>query len=540
VSVSATKSCLTKAQLWDRYREYRYYAPGVGLSLDVSRVRLAADYLAGASVPIRAAIDALAAVDRGAVANQDENRMVGHYWLRAPELAPSPELRAMIEDGVASVRAFAEQVHRGAVTGADGAFKHLVHVGIGGSSLGPQLLCDAERNRDAPLDVYFLDNADPDGIDSVLGRLDGALGRTLVSVVSKCGWTPTPMRVLSELVNAYERCGLDFSRHAVVTSMVGTELDQRAVAERWLARFPLWQWVGGRTSVTSAVGLLPAALHGVDVCSFLEGAAAMDRLTRARDPRNNPAALLAVMWYGLGAGRGDSNMVVLPYKDRLSLFTRFVQQLVMESIGKRLDRSGAIVHHGLTVYGNKGTTDQHAILQQLRDGRDDFFVTFVYVQQDRIGPMVDIGTEPTLGDYLYASVEGTRNALYERGRDSITITLKDLSPSSLGALVALFERAVGLYAELIDVNAYHQPGVDKCFADDTMELQCAVIGHLRGSSAPQTADEIAGYIGRPEDVETVYKLLERLAKDSRRGVRSVPCSTPFAELYSLDTIEAER
>jgi glucose-6-phosphate isomerase len=368
--------------------------------------------------------------------------------------------------------------------------------------------------------VHFLDNADPQTVDSLTSTLRGKLTRTLVSVVSKCGWTPTTRHIMCELRAAFARNGLGFSRHAVATTMHGTELDRCASDEHWLARFPLWDWLGGRTSVTSAVGLLPAALRGVDIRAFLDGASAMDRLTRHPDPRENPAALLALMWHWLGRGRGDKNMVVLPYRDRLSLLARYVQQLVMESLGKESDRQGAIVHQGLTVYGNKGSTDQHAYIQQLRDGRADFFVNFVCVQDDGNRDRIEVGPGSTLGDHLFASLEATRDALYERDRESVTITLRDLTPRSLGGLIALYERAVGLYAELVDVNAYHQPGVAKDAAARIVTLQGEVRTQLVRAQAPLTAEEVSEAIGSADRVETVFKLLDRMALATDSGVTS--------------------
>jgi glucose-6-phosphate isomerase len=241
--------------------------------------------------------------------------------------------------------------------------------------------------------------------------------------------------------------------------------------------------------------------------------------------------LLALMWYWLGNGRGDKAMVVLPYKDRLALFPRYVQQVAMESLGKKLNRAGALVRQGLTVYGNKGSTDQHAYMQQLRDGLANFFVLFISVHKDRTGPALHIGPELTLGDYLFGSLEGTRNALYDRGRDSITVSLADVTPFSLGALIALIERAVALYAELINVNAYHQPGVDKWTADGVSRLQGLVLAYLKGAEASLTAEEIALGIGQAEEVETVYKLLEHLAKDPHRGVVVSPGLKPFGERF---------
>ncbi|HEY1351439.1 MAG TPA: glucose-6-phosphate isomerase [Ktedonobacteraceae bacterium] len=518
--------------LWNRYREYRYDAPEVGMSLDISRVRFEDEYLPLMASPMAAALAAMQALEAGAIANEDEQRMVGHYWLRHPDLAPTAGLGTAIRDARTSIHAFAEQVHRAQIVGAHGPFEHVIHVGIGGSALGPQCLTRTLRSGTDRLAVSFLDNADPEGIDMLLERREAALGRTLISVVSKSGWTPTPQHVMLELRAAYARRGLDFARHAVATTMQDSELDRLAVSERWLARFPLWEWVGGRTSVTSAVGLLPAALQGIDIDAFLEGAAAMDRLTRQSVVRSNPAALLALMWYWLGNGRGEKAMVVLPYKDRLAIFPRYIQQLVMESIGKKLNRAGMIVRQGLTVYGNKGSTDQHAYMQQLRDGSADFFVLFILVHKDRPGPAQQIATDLTLGDYLFASLEGTRNALYANGRDSLTLTLSDLTPASLGALIALCERAVGLYAELLNINAYHQPGVDKKAADGVSELQQTVVASLQSAPAPLTAAEIAQGIGQSEQVETIYKLLEHLAKEPGRGIVALPGSQPYSERFA--------
>src|SRR5262249_19429796 len=153
------------------------------------------------------------------------------------------------------------------------------------------------------------------------------------------------------------------------------------------------------------VGLLPAALQGLDIQGMLNGAKAMDAMTRAKEPLQNPAALLALMWYHAGHGRGAKDMVILPYKDRLELFSKYLQQLVMESLGKEKDLSGAVVNQGIAVYGNKGSTDQHAYVQQLRDGVNNFFVTFIEVLKDRgsksmwvEGDNAESGV--TSGDYL--------------------------------------------------------------------------------------------------------------------------------------------
>jgi glucose-6-phosphate isomerase len=504
--------------LWWRFGRYRWDDPVLGIRLDVSRVRFLDDFFDQMSLRVAAALDAIEVLERGAIANADERRMVGHYWLRAPELAPTGELRHSIQETIDDVAAFAAAVRTGAVSGSSGPFRRFVHVGIGGSALGPQFLCHALSIHPRSMTAHFLDNADPDAVTDLLAEVGDDLGSTLISVVSKCGWTPTTQHLAFELEAAYRQRRLDFADHAVATTMAGTPLDLRARSEGWLARFALWDWVGGRTSATSAVGLLPAALAGVDTDSLLAGAAAMDELTRVRDGTRNPAVLLALMWFWLGNGRGERRMVILPYKDRLALLSRHVQQLVMESIGKRTDRSGATVRQGLTVFGHKGSSDQHSYGQQLFEGPADFFVTFVTVDSERRNPLVPVEPDTTLADFLFGYFARARDALYSEGRDSITISLRDLSPTSLGALLALYERAVGIYGELVNVNAYNQPAIEKDAAAPAIRLQRTVVRYLNQTAAVRTADEIAKAVGRPDQVEMIHSLLERLAQDPRRGI----------------------
>jgi glucose-6-phosphate isomerase len=296
----------------------------------------------------------------------------------------------------------------------------------------------------------------------------------------------------------------------------------------------MWDWVGGRTSEFSAVGLLPFALQGFPVDEFLSGAAAMDELTRRRTTSQNPAALLALAWYHCGCGKGTKDMVVLPYKDRLELFSKYLQQLVMESLGKELDLSGAVVNQGIAVYGNKGSTDQHAYVQQLRDGLHNFFAIFIEVLKDRsprtaasttlagFNPehlIVEQGT--TSGDYLTGFLLGTRSALYEKNRESLTVTVSEVSARSIAMLIALFERAVGLYASLININAYHQPGVEagKKAAAQVLTIQGKVLAFVAQAGRAVSVDEIALGIGEPAEIETIFKLVRHLSANRRMEVQ---------------------
>ena len=254
--------------------------------------------------------------------------------------------------------------------------------------------------------------------------LGSRLKQTLVLVISKSGGTAETRNGMLAAQAAFKAAGLDYPKHFVAVTGDGSKLDLVAVNEGWLARFPMWDWVGGRTSELCAVGLLPAALQGIKIDQMLAGAAAMDVVTRKTSLRDNPAALMALMWYWATDGRGSKDMVVLPYKDRLLLFSRYLQQLVMESLGKEKDLAGNVVNQGIAVYGNKGSTDQHAYVQQLREGVNNFFITFIEVLEDRAGgPAMEVEPGITSGDYLQGFLLGTRDALSEKDRHSITITL---------------------------------------------------------------------------------------------------------------------
>ncbi len=473
-------------------------------SLTLDATAMGFDAAAVDALPWGRVFEAMAALEAGSLANVDERRQVGHYWLRAPERAPDLGTAEKISGALEAVLAFASAVRAGTIAAPDGTrFTDVLHVGIGGSALGPQLLVDSLAAGDG-LRLHFLDNTDPDGIARVLGRVD--LRSTLAVVVSKSGGTPETANGARLVARALTAAGLEVAQRMVAVTSAGSQLDQEAVDAGWLARFPLWDWVGGRTSVTAAPGLLPAALAGLDVRLLLDGAAAMDEWTRTADWRSNPAALLAACWHLAGHGCGDRNMVILPYSDRLLLMSRFLQQLVMESVGKTYDRKGNVVHQGLSVLGNKGSTDQHAFVQQLRDGRNDFFCTFVQVLSDGAGDRSEMTPGANAGDFLQGFLLGTRRALRDAGRPTLTLTIPQVTAREVGALIALFERAVGLYGELVDINAYHQPGVEagKQAANEILDLAVRL---RKALGAPATASALAAQVGADE-IE-VFHLLER-------------------------------
>jgi len=298
----------------------------------------------------------------------------------------------------------------------------------------------------------------------------------------------------------------------------------------------MWDWVGGRTSVMSAVGLLPLALQGIDTKALLRGAATCDQWNRNHNIEENPAAIMALGWYAQTGGKGGFTNVVLPYKDSLDRLAHYLQQLVMESLGKEYALDGSLVNQGLTVMGNKGSTDQHSYVQQLIGGPSNVFVTLVQVLSDRKGKSINVdqfgdGTKDweriSSGDCLTASMLGSRKALEDHGRGVMAISVPAADEEGLGTLIALFERTVGIYANLIGINAYHQPAVEygKKAARRLLQLESDIIRLLEDNTTGlqntanplntadpkdgMTAAEIAAKIGATE--EDTFRMLLHLA-----------------------------
>jgi glucose-6-phosphate isomerase len=518
---------------WNQFNQSFVRYPDLGFSIDFSRVDLPSGYFDQMTGKITTAEAAMRAVEAGEIANPDENRMVGHYWLRNSSLAPAG-LKSELDSTLAATLQFAADVHAGNIApAAGGKFTRVLVVGIGGSALGPQLVAEAITPANPPLDISFFDNTDPDGISRVLAKIGSELASTLTIVISKSGGTKETRNGMLEAEAAYRAAGLDFARHTVAVTGLGSDLDKHAVAQDWLARFPMWDWVGGRTSIMSAVGTLAAALQGVDVPQFLAGAAAMDEKTRSLPASQNAAMILALMWYHIGQGKGAKDMVVLPYKDGLVLFSKYLQQLVMESLGKELDLNGNIVNQGIAVYGNKGSTDQHAYVQQLRDGVNNFFATFIEVRKAQDTPPLEVEPGFTSGDFLQGFLRGTRQALSGNDRQSLTLSIAELNAFSLGMLVGLFERAVSFYASLVNVNAYHQPGVEAGKKAATVFLNnlTAVRAALPSDDSGLTAEAIASSIAiDPEDAFHILNHLTANGSARQTHLGTTPAEDRFARV----------
>jgi glucose-6-phosphate isomerase len=436
---------------WQNFNKHFCNNSELGFSLDISKIPFKQEFDDKKS---KHALESMLALEKGEIANPDEGRMVGHYWLRAPQLAPTKEIQEQITATTNNIKTFCADVLSGKIKSQTGKeISQVLFIGIGGSALGPQLLIDSLCSEKTKIKFSFFDNTDADGFERTFSCLKPNLGQTLVVVVSKSGGTTETKNGMLETKTFFEKNSLNFEKHAIAISCPDSGLEKLAKESSWLKVFHIWDWVGGRTSIFSAVGLLPLGLIGGDIDGFLVGAAKMDAVTREQD--NNPALIMAQAWLF----EKNKHMVVLPYFDRLLLFSRYLQQLVMESLGKEKNLKGEVVHEGLSVFGNKGSTDQHAYVQQLRDGKNDFFATFVNILNAPSGQL-ELESGIRSRDHLFGFYLGTRKALAEANRDSISISFEKFNAQTFGALLALFERTVGFYASMIGVNAYHQPGVE--------------------------------------------------------------------------------
>ena len=515
---------------WERFCDLLWYNEKLGFWIDTSRMNINNEDFDKYQIYFKNCFSAMKQIENGSIANEDEQRKVGHYWLRNPLVAPDDSIRDTIYQQVNSIKKFARHILEAQITNElNEPFTDVLWIGIGGSALGPLLIVESLQEVNKGLNFHFLDNIDPEGISKINTDLVDKIKNTLVVVVSKSGGTPEPKLGMDQIRDFVERSGLSWKARAVAITMESSNLDNIAVREKWLARFDLPDWVGGRTSITGAVGLLPIGLVDSNISDFIEGASLMDAITRETDIRNNPSALLALSWLKAGNSKGLRDMVVLPYKDRLEVFSRYLQQLIMESLGKKLDRSGNVVHQGISVYGNKGSTDQHAYVQQLRDGIDNFFVTFIEVLYD--SPDIKSINNKNPGDYLSGFLQGTRSALTEGDRQNLTITIRQFNETSLGALIALFERAVGFYAEIVNINAYHQPGVEagKKAASDILLLQKEIETKL-DTGEEMSLIKIQSLIPN-SSIESIFLILRHLSHNGSNYTFSGEWNNPISLLF---------
>jgi glucose-6-phosphate isomerase len=343
----------------------------------------------------------------------------------------------------------------------------LVVDGIGGSALGALALQSALRPADRRL--VILDNVDPEGVAAKLAGLDPS--RTAVNVVTKSGSTAETMANLLVLLDWMERrLGPEHVRRWSATTDP-EKGDLLALARRLgISVLPVPPNVGGRFSVLTAVGLVPASFLGLDVEGLMAGARAMRRHCWTARPERNLGLLGASLLHLLATRRGRRIQVVMPYADALVHVADWYRQLWAESLGKRLDRRGRRVETGQTPVTALGATDQHSQVQLYMEGPADKVVTFLEVarfRQDvavpaRHADLPSLGYlgGRSLGQLIAAEKRGTELALTAAGRPNFTYRLPEISAHVLGQLIYLFEFQTALSGELYGVDAFDQPGVE--------------------------------------------------------------------------------
>lgn len=349
-------------------------------------------------------------------------------------------------------------------------FRALIVVGIGGSDLGARALISALAKPGKGMKIHFLGaNTDPDEIARVVGEIDWR--KTAINIISKSGDTIEPMStflILREML--IKKVGLKkHSAHVVATTDHRQGALQEIAQREGYMTLPVPERIGGRFSALTPVGLFPAACAGIDVKGLLMGAGEAREAFASTIGEDNGALVFAALQCD-AARRGMRINVLMPYSAGLKDLSFWYRQLWAESLGKRCDRNGKVVHAGMTPIASLGATDQHSQIQLYIDGPADKTVTFIEVggfgsdmrvpKSYRDIPVVAVMGGHKLSAILHAEREATARALAGSGVPSGTIFLDQLTASALGELMMFFMLSTAVAAEILDVNAYDQPGVE--------------------------------------------------------------------------------
>ncbi len=354
-----------------------------------------------------------------------------------------------------------------------GRFDNYVHIGIGGSSLGPIALFtslqDSYYNLDQKPRLFFPDNIDPDWINDLLSHID--IKRTLFHVVSKSGGTAETAATLLHFMGALkEKTGENFYKNLIFTTDPHAGLLNKIAAENPIRCFRIPANVGGRFSVFTPLGLIPAALAGIDIRALLHGAAEMEKKSWTTDLMQNPAFIYAAIHTSY-MQKGKNISVMMPYSNKLRDIADWYRQMWAESLGKRFDNSKNKIEVGQTPVKALGATDQHSQVQLYVEGPNDKIITFLEVEnfQNNLPlvnhfpyiPDFDYLAGKSLGLLLNTEKQATELALTRNERPNITIKMSEVNAENIGALLFLFEAATAFAGEILNINAFDQPGVEE-------------------------------------------------------------------------------
>ncbi|MFT5591135.1 MAG: glucose-6-phosphate isomerase [Bradyrhizobium sp.] len=475
----------------DRFQQFSMHA--AGLTLDYSKNRIDTTTL---NLLLDLARERDVETQRtklfaGEKINTTEQRAVLHTALRAPAghslWLDDQNVGADVQAVLMRMQAFSEQVRSGDWTGHDGrAITDIVNIGIGGSYLGPKMVCQALRSFAHPrLTCHFVSNVDGHDLAAVLARIDPAT--TLFIIASKTFTTAETMMNAHSARTWFLQSGStgDLAKHfvAVSTNLAGVT----AFGIDPTNMFPFWDWVGGRYSIWSAIGLSVVLLVGfTHFRAFLEGAHQMDRHFQEAPLERNMPVLLAMLGVWYRNLHGSSSVSIAPYHQDLSLFSGYLQQLDMESNGKRVSAAGELLTtaSGPVIWGDTGTNGQHAYFQLLHQGSDlipiDFIATlsashtlpghhaallancFAQAEAFMRGKTAgEVRTDLTAQGLDPVAVEAlVPHKTFPGDRPSNMLLMEALTPATLGALIALYEHKVFVQGVIWGINSFDQWGVE--------------------------------------------------------------------------------
>lgn len=356
-------------------------------------------------------------------------------------------------------------------------FENFVVLGIGGSALGPiavfQALCHLRHNelpkskRKAPK-LYVEDNVDPERMAALLSVID--LDKTMFNVVTKSGATSETMAqylIVMDILKA--KYGDKAKDHMIATTSANKGNLIKIAKEEGFKTFYIPDGVGGRFSELCPVGLLPAAVVGIDIKAMLAGAAYMDKICSKKDVYKNPALMSALLQY-LAIGKGKNISVMMPYADSLKYIADWYCQLWGESLGKAVDKNGNLVYAGQTPVKALGVTDQHSQIQLYREGPFDKVITLIAVENYRADVEISKGCESipdvnflcghTLNELITAERKATEYALTTAKRLNHTIIVPEVNAFTIGELLFMFEMETAFAGAMLNIDTFNQPGVE--------------------------------------------------------------------------------
>ena len=459
------------------------------------QIRLDINHMMSEIIGFQYGIDAMEVEQMAPAAKAAQHAVSAHRgtgWLGWTEL---PYNQAGIIDAIESAASFVRE-----------SFDSFVVLGIGGSALGPiavqnalnHLRWNELENRGGPK-FYVEDNIDPERMASLLDVID--IKRTCFNIITKSGRTAETMSqylIISNLLK--QEVGEGWQKHIIATTDKESGNLIKIGKQEGFRMFVIPDGVGGRFSELTPVGLLPAAVCGIDIRAMLSGAAAMDDRCKTDDIWKNPALLEAALQYLATEDRNANVQVVMPYADSLKYMADWFCQLWAESLGKNKTRKGMAVNCGQTPTKALGVTDQHSQLQLYTEGPFDKVVTFIKVDNFRKEVEISHGCEDyqdvaflggkTLNQLLDAELKGTEFALYQAGRMNQTIILPEVSAYTIGQLLFFLEMATAYMGELLDIDAFNQPGVE-----NSKIASFAVLGNTHEAKYIEKAKEMRD---RPE------------------------------------------